>query len=207
MEWSGLIGIITALVAAIAIPLAVKKRKKEAPAKVAEFTAHLHSVGLAAVAVDKEAEQEYPDVFKGTTGEKIEQVFGLDRSRFRYLRIVSSTSQYGTYYYLEFLVMIPYTTAQTIKKTRLRLKKTSAFGGAVSDVYWQGDPALAQSMNYDFSLKDRLMGCPQEELKGGITIQQKKKSSYVKIRTGYSPVSADFLEAVSLVAGHIASRW
>jgi hypothetical protein len=88
------------------------------------------------------------------------------------------------------------------KKTYMGRKKTSVLGGKVIDIEWKGDNSLAQKLNFDYRLKDKLM---QADLKGGIKIFPGSKYEYTRIRTTYFLPELDLLEAIDMIAKHIKS--
>ncbi len=54
MDWASMLGsIIAALVFAIGLPLALRKRKKGGPQNVGQFLHHLHEIGVKASMTEK----------------------------------------------------------------------------------------------------------------------------------------------------------
>ena len=120
------------------------------------------------------------------------------------IEIIGIASQYGTYYFLDYIVRSPNLSSLKPEKTVLVKKKKRHPGGKVLQIHWVGDKYLAQSLNLDYHLESKLL---QAQFKGTITIIPEKKKEYTRIRTGYFLPSPDFFEAVDLIAGHIRSAY
>jgi len=70
---------------------------------------------------------------------------------------------------------------------------------------WKGDKSLAQSLNFDYRLKDKLLQRDVPGLKGSIGIFPEPKHGHTRIRTSYSLPSPEILEALDIIAKHIKS--
>jgi hypothetical protein len=92
---------------------------------------------------------------------------------------------------------------RALKKTRLVRKKSSPLWGEVVAIDWKGDDSLAQSLNLDYSLEDKLLRADANVFKGNIWIFPEPKHGYVRIRTDYLLPSAEIFEAISSIARHI----
>lgn len=211
MDWSELgrilPPIITALAGAIAIPLALRKRKKEAPEKSGGLLSHLQEMGIKAVLLDKGAEQGKVGLGRGS-GQRSESIIRVEGKNFDYINIISVTSQYGVNYYLDYLVKSGGgQSGMKRNKTRMVRKKGVGIGGRLSGIQWQGDEYLVRALNYDYQLEGMLVQANPKELKGGIQIFPESKHEYNRIRTGYFLPSAEFLGALHIIAGQVKSAW
>jgi len=84
-------------------------------------------------------------------------------------------------------------------------KKSSLFKGKVIDIEWKGDDFLAQKLNFDYGLKDKLLQADLSALKGGISIYYEPKRDYARIRTNYFLPTPDLFEATDMIANHVKS--
>ena len=205
MEWENLIGIITAVIAFGVLPLVLRARKKAGPQKVDELLGHLQSNGVNASLMEKGASEE--NIGRGM-GQKSEGLIRLEGRKIDYINIIGVSSQYGTNYFLDYLVLKPGSPVEKRrKKTNMLRKKSSTLWGKTVDIQWQGDEYLSRELNYDFGLKDILMYAKPEELRGGIQIHPEPKHEYARIRTGYLLPSSEMVGALELIAGHIRVVW
>jgi hypothetical protein len=207
VDWGSVAGSIGAILMAILIPLALKKRRKEAPRKPEEFLNHLLQLGVKASLLEKGAAEEKAGVGRAS-GQRSEGVIGLEGKNVAFINIVSLTSQYGVQYFLNYLVKSAGGLGKEKKKRTRMVKKTSSiFGGRVVDIEWRGDDYLSRGLNMDYRLKDYLLQAEPEELKGSIWIFPEPKHEYARIRTGLVLPSVYFFEAIDIIAGHIKSGW
>jgi len=70
---------------------------------------------------------------------------------------------------------------------------------------WKGDKSLAQSLNFDYRLKDKLLQRDVPGLRGSIGIFPEPKHGHTRIRISYSLPSPEILEALDIIARHIKS--
>jgi hypothetical protein len=207
MDWGGIAGSIGAILAAILIPLALRKRKKEAPHKLEEFLGHLSQLGVKAFLLEKGTAEEKVGVGRAS-GQRAEGVIRLEEKNVAFINVVSLTSQYGVNYFLNYLVKSPGGLGkEKRRRTRMVKKRSSVFRGRVVDIEWQGDDYLSRGLNMDYRLKDYLLQAEPDELKGGIWVFPESKHEYARIRTGYVLPSSHFFEAIDIIAGHIKSGW
>jgi len=205
MEWENLIGVITALIALVVLPLALKARKKAGPRKRDELLSHLQGLGVKASLLEKGAQEEKVG---RSWGQKSEGVIRLEGGKIDCINITGVSSQYGTNYFLDFLVeKSSFMNGKERGKTRLFRKRSLTFWGKVVSVQWKGDEYLSRELNFDFRLRDILMYAQPGELRGGIQIYPEPKHEYARIRINYSLPSLELLEAMEAIAGHIRSVW
>ena len=207
MEWSSLIGIITALIFVVFLPLALKARKKAGPQKREELLEHLKAMGVKASLMEKGTEEE--KVGSGRFGgQRSEGLIKLEGRKIDYINVASVSSQYGVNYFLDFLVRKPdWSSEKNRKKTTMVKKRSSGIWGKVVDIEFKGDGHLSRELNFDYQLKDRLMQAQRDKQKSSILIYPEPKSEYARVRTSYLLPSSELLEAIDIIAGHIRSGW
>lgn len=205
MDWESIISLIIALLVVIALPLALRRRKKASAQKREELYQHLKEIGVKASLVEEGNEREKIGLSR-TSGQRSEGIIALQDKNIDSINIISVASQYGTNYFLDYLVKSSNITAsRTVKKTRLTVKKSLFLWGKVVAMEWKGDKSLAQSLNFDYRLKDILLQRDVTGLKGSIGILPEPKHGYTRIRTGHSLPSPEIFEALDIVAKHIKS--
>jgi len=205
MDWESIVSLIIALLVVIALPLAFRRRKKASTQKREELYQHLKEIGVKASLVEKGNEREKIGLSRAS-GQRSEGIIALQDKNIDSINIISAASQYGTNYFLDYLVKSPNITASRIlKKTRLTVKKSSFLWGKVVAMEWKGDKSLAQSLNFDYRLKDKLLQRDVPGLKGSIGIFPEPKHGHTRIRTSYSLPSPEILEALGIIAKHIKS--
>lgn len=206
MEWENLIGVITALIFVILLPLVMRARKKGGPQKREGLLEHLSSMGVKASLMEEDAgEMGAKSRFGGLRSEGI---IKLEGKKIDYINVASQSSQYGVNYFLDFLVKkSDWSGEKNRKRTKMVKKRSSGLWGRVIDVEFRGDDYLSRELNFDYSLKDRLMQAEREKQKTSIWIYPEPKHEYARIRTSYLLFSSDLFEALDLIAGHIKTGW
>lgn len=207
MEWGSIIGVIAALVAAIGLPLAFRKRKQSSPQNVEQLLHHLQEIGVKASPLERGAEEEKVGVSRASS-QRSEGVFKIEGRNIDFINVISVASQYGVHYFLDYLVKSPtWPGKKKRKKTRLVKKKSSGIWGKVVDIVWKGDDYLSRQLNFDYRLKDMLFQAELVELKGSIWIFHEPKYEYARVRTPYLLPSSDLFEAMDIIARYIKSGW
>jgi len=205
MDWESVISLIIALLVVVAFPLALRRRKKASAQKREELYQHLKEIGVKASLVEEGSDKEKIGLSR-TSGQKSEGIIALQDKNIDSVNIISAASQYGTNYFLDYLVKSSnITTNRILKKTRLTVKKSLFLWGKVVAMEWKGDKSLAQSLNFDYRLKDILLQRDVTGLKGSIGIFPEPKHGYTRIRTGHSLPSPEIFEALDIIAKHIKS--
>ena len=203
MEWSSILSVIIAVLIAIVLPLALRKRKKAGPPKREEFYQHLQEIGAAATLIEKGSDKEKIGLSR-SSGQKSEGIIQLQGQKTDFINLLSVASQYGVNYFIDYLVKTPNITAKrTLKKTRLVKKRKSALWGKVIAIEWKGDKPLAQSLNLDYILEDKLVRSGLSDLKGSIWIFPEPKHGYARIRTAYTLPSSEAFQAINVIAKHV----
>jgi len=205
VDWSNISGIIMALLVAIGLPLALKKRKKAAPQSREELSRHLQQIGVEASLVERGSEKEKIGLGRAS-GQKSQGIIELTDRSIDSINVISVASQYGVHFCLDYLVKSPNIAGRRIlKKTTLARKRSPPLFGKVSGIEWKGDRLLAQSLNLDYSLEEKLLQAGPEALNKGIRIFPEPRHGYVRIRTTYLPPSKQMFQAIAIVAKHVRS--
>lgn len=205
-DWSSIIGILFFLLVAILFPLIFRRRRKEEGVKNREgFYQHLREIGLEASLPEGSDDREKIGLGR-VSAQRSEGIIGLEDRNIDSINVVSESTQYGTRYFIDYLVKSPNVMGERIlKKTRLTKKKSPPIWGKVVAIDWKGDNSLAQSLNLDYSLEDKLLRAALNAFKGIIWILPEPKHGYVRIRTDYFLPSAEIFRAISAIAKHIKS--
>ncbi len=205
MDWSNIFPILFALSLAIGLPIALWKLRKGGQKKVEELCQHLQGIGVKASALEKGTGEERKGR-KRFLGQGAVGTVKLAGMNIDSIDVVGVASQYGVNYYLDFLVNRPsFMGGSKKKKTKMNTKKSSLFKGKVVDIEWKGDDFLAQKLNFDYGLKDKLLQADLSALKGGISIYYEPKREYARIRTTYFLPTPDLFEATDMIANHVKS--
>jgi len=204
MDWESIIGLIIAILVVIAFPLAFRRRKKAGSQKGEELYQHLEEMGVKASLVEKGSDKEKIGLSR-ISGQRSEGIIALEDKNIDSINIISATSQYGTNYFLDYLVKSSNITANRIlKKTRLTVKKSLFLWGKAVAMEWKGDKSLAQSLNFDYILKDKLLQSNLNPLRS-VWLFPEPKQGYTRIRTAYSLPSPEIFGAMDIIARHIKS--
>ncbi len=201
--WPAIIGPLVALLIGVALPFLFRKRRKAEAHKVEELGRHLRGVGVQVSRV------EYDDArgrigLGSASGQKAEGVVVFEDRSIESANVVSTSTQYGTTYSINFLVRAPNISAsRMLKKTRLTTRRSPPIWGRVTGIEWKGDASLAQTLNLDYSLADRLLTSEGKVATGNISIIPEPKHGYVRIQTDYSLPSAGAFGALCSIARHI----
>ncbi|MBA7539525.1 hypothetical protein ES705_31804 [subsurface metagenome] len=206
MEWVNILaGIITFLVFAIGLPLALRKRKKSGPQNVEQLLHHLQEIGVKASLAEKSVDEEKVGASRSFM-RRSEDVIKIEGRNIDYINVSSVSSQYGVNYFLDYLVRSSSQSGQKRqKKTRMVRKKSPAIWGRVVDIEWKGDVYLSQQLNLDYRLKDIVLQTEPKELKSNIVIFPEPKHEYARVRTAYLLPSPDLFEAIDIIAKYIKS--
>jgi hypothetical protein len=206
MEWTSILAIIFAALAAIGLPLALGKRKKAGPQRRDELYQHLGKIGVEAALAETGGDEEKVGVSRAS-GQRSEGIIQLRRQNIDSVKVVSVASQYGVNYFVDYLVKSPNITGRhPMKKTRSVRGKSAGLWGKAT-VEWKGDESLARSLNFDYRLKDRLLGAGSDPgaFKGSIWIFPEPKHGYARMRTNYFLPSPETFEAMNIIAKHVKS--
>jgi ABC-type Na+ efflux pump permease subunit len=205
-EWSSIISVVFAFVMIILWALVfLGKKKGEGTKKVEEIYRHLREVGVEASLAEKGDGREKIGLSRAS-GQKSEGLIELEDRNIDSINVVSVSTQYGTRYFIDYLVKASnIIEKRVLKKTKLTKKKSPPLWGKVVAIDWKGDDSLVQGLNLDYSLEDKLLRADVNVFKGNIWIFPEPKHGYARIRTGYLLPSAAMFEAISSIARHIKS--
>ena len=203
MDIAELLPLIVAILTAVALPIGLSLSRKRGKGKIEDLHQHLLDIGLKASFLDEEAAQQTA-LPKPSWGEKIQGVIALEDRKTEYIRLHSASSQYGTNYYIEYLLETPSIAGrEDTRKTSMVKKKSPPLWGKAVDIEWRGDPSLSQRLNLDYQLKYRLVNLYPEPLKGGISVHPEPRYGYTRIRTGYQLPSPDMFASIDTIAKHV----
>ena len=205
MEWGSAFSIIVGVSLVIGLPLALRKRKKVGPQKRDEFCQHLRKIGVKAYLVQMGDDREKIGRTR-SSGEKSMGIIELQDRNIDFINVTGVSSQYGTNYFINYLVRNPnLMEKRKLKKTRLVSRKSSRLWGKVVAIEWKGDESLAKSLNFDYGLENKLL-CPElKDLRASIWIFPGTKHEYARIRTAYFVPSSEALETIGMIAMHVKS--
>jgi len=210
MEWSSIVGPLAAVGVFIIMRLLMRKKKQGGEiAEVEnreEFQQHLHTANVEASLVKKGDDREKIGLGRAS-GQRSEGIIKLEDKHLDSINIVGISSQTGTHYFTDYLVKSPNIMGKRIpKKTTLVKKKSPPIVGQVVGIEWKGDAALAQSLNLDYSLEDKLLRASiNDNFNGNIWIYPEPKHGYTRIRIDYLLPSTDLFGAISTIAKCIKS--
>ncbi len=205
MDWEEIIPIITALLFTVGLPIALLARRKRGPKPAQDFLLHLQGIGVKARALE---EGDEPDAIqpKRSWGEKLDTLAKIEGSNIDYVAITSTSSQYGTNLYINYLVRETGAPGRPDrKKTKMVRRKSPPIWGKVVDIEWKGDPHLSQRLNFDYSLKYKLLNEGLPTLKGDIQIIPEHKAGHTKIKTNFELPSPELFQCLDIIAKHVKS--
>jgi len=185
--------------------LLVGEIKEEATNKIEELYRPLRALGVEVSPVEKGDEREKIGLAHAS-GQKSEGLVELEDRNIDSINIISISTQYGTRYFIDYLVKGSNIMGERVlKKTRLTKKKNPPLWGKVVAINWKGDDSLTRSLNLDYGLEDKLLRADVNAFKGNIGIFPEPEHGYARIRTDYVLPSAEIFEALSGIARHIKS--
>jgi len=205
MDWSNALTIIIGVLVVIGLPLALRKRKKVGPQRREELCQHLQKIGVRAYIAQIRDDREKIGQ-RRSSGEKSMGIIELKNRNIAFINVIGVASQYGTHYFIDYLVRNPnMTEKRKLKKTRLVRRKSALLWGKVVGIEWKGDESLAESLNFDYGLENKLLHSELKDSGGGIWIFPEPKHEYVRIRTAYSLPSPEAFETIGIIARYVKS--
>jgi len=205
-DWSRIFSIIIPLFTLIIMPLLIKKFKKNTAPKIDNLHQHLQSIGIKVSVTEKEGDTGKVGLGGRFSTQKSEGLIELKNSNSSFVNIVADSTQYGINYYLDYLVKNPNLLwSYPHRKTRLVRKRASILRGKTIDIEWKGDSELAQILNSDYRIKDRLFQGGFESIKGNIWIYPELKHGYYRIRSTYFLPTRQIFDAIDIAAKHLKS--
>lgn len=205
-DWSSIIGVLLFLLVVTVLPLILRRRKKvEAAEGIERLYQHLRGLWVEASLAEKGDDREKIGLGRAS-GQMSEGIIELEDRNIDSINVVSVSTQYGMRYFVDYLVKSPNIRGErTLKKTSLTKKKSPPIWGKVVGIDWKGDNSLAQSLNLDYSVEEKLLRADVNAFKGSIWIIPEPNYGYVRIRTYYALPSAEILQAISSIARRIKS--
>ena len=203
MNWESIISALVAILVMASLPLALLRRKKTGARRKEELFQRLGEIGAKASLMEPGDAREKIGPSRAS-GQRSEGIIQLEGGNIDSINIISASGEHGLNYFLDYLMKSPnLTRSRTLKKTWLFRKRNSLLWGRVVDVRWKGDKSLAQSLNFDYRLKDRLLK-PDAGLPG-IRIFPEPGQGYARIRTPYALPTTETLETLDIIARHVRS--
>jgi hypothetical protein len=208
MDWGSIIGIVTAALVGVILPLVIRRRRskkgsKEGLDEAQKLCQHLKAMGIKASLAEVDKTKGRASVKRRSWGEELVGVVELRGKSIDRINLVGVASQYETHYRLDWVVENPHLIGKGAeKKIKLHKGKSPPLWGKVVDVEWRGENPLVRGLNLDYHLKDRLLAT---SFKGDIEVVPEPKQGYVRMRTDYLMPSPDLFEALDIIAGHIQS--
>lgn len=205
MEWAHIIniavGILTASIAAIGLPLALSKRKKQAPKKSGELYSHLQNMGLDLFLPEEETGRGKIGIQRFTSS-KSQGLIGIRGKNIEWINLIGVSTQYGTSYFLDFQISSPNLEIRKPKKVFLKMKRSRENKDAV--ISWKGDESFSMTLSLDFNLEELMK---KSEFKGILEIAPEPKHGCTRIRIPYVLPSPELTEAINIIAGHVKSEF
>ncbi len=185
--------------------MALVTRRKAGPKKVEELSGHLEAIGIRSSTEESDATLAAVGC---SWGEKHMGTLKFSGRSMDAINIVGASSQYGTQYWLDFLVHVAAVQSVSEKKrTWIVRKKTPALWGKVTDVEWKGDESLSRRLNFDYRLRDSLKVMDENLLRGGVSIFAGRKHGWARVRTKYFLPTRDTFEAIGAICRHVKLEW
>ncbi|MFW6129008.1 MAG: hypothetical protein ACOC6P_02035, partial [Candidatus Aminicenantaceae bacterium] len=91
----------------------------------------------------------------------------------------------------------------SIKNTKMKLKKDSFFGREYVDILWKGDDYLTQKLNLDHELKYKLFNSGLSKKNINLKVIPEKEFGYIRIKTNFVLPTYEFIYFIDSVARHI----
>jgi len=207
-SWIQIFSTFIPILTLLALPLLIKKLKKNTTSKVDEFYQHLQGIGIKAYITNLEKDDDTGKVGLGGrfTSQKSEGLIELRNLNSGFINIVADSTQYGVNYYLDYLVKIPNLLwSSPHRKIKLVRKKTSILTGKTIDLEWKGNVSITQILNSDYRIKDKLFQGGFDTMKGNIWIYPEPKHGYYRIRSTYFLPTRLIFDAIDIIAKHIKS--
>jgi len=203
MEWSQILPALLAFLTAFLLPFIFSKRKKQSTEKIKNYSQDLRTMGIDFEKIEEKDEQ-IQFVKNFPWGQKAEGIFKLKNRNIDYILLMSAASQYGVNYFMEYLVKNTFNLRdESLKNTKMKVKKDSLIRGEPVDIIWKGDLYLSQKLNMDYELKHKWLRGPLKEIKVNLKIIPEKKLGYTRIKINYIPPSQELISFIDSIAAHI----
>ena len=198
LDWQIISVILLAISGIAGLVIALRQRGKTGRKKREDFCQHLKEIRIQSSPVERNDQKEKIGI---GTGQRSEGLVLVENANIDFINVISVSSQYGTNYFLDYLVESPKLEGkEAAKKVKLVKKKNQPLWGQVVDIAWKGTTPLTQRLNSDYRLEDMLMA---DSFKGSIEIIPEPKWQYTRIRTTYFLPTPDLFKAMDLIAKDI----
>ena len=200
MNWDIIPGILIAVFAVVGSIIAFRKRGKAGPKNREELYQHLKGMGIRASLEERNDQKEKIGLGRAS-GQKSEGLIIIKNTNIDFINVIGVSGQYGTQYFLDYLVESTRLQGKEApKKVKLEKKKSPPLWGKVVHITWKGANPLAQRLNVNYRLEDMLM---LNSFKESIEIVPDSNWGYIRIRTAYFLPPPDLFKAIDLIAKDI----
>jgi len=183
-----IISIVVVLASAVSGILNSRKAKERAVGGADNFAHHLDMIGIKAEPVENPSVGVKKGDIKGST-------FRLHGSPIDQVSIVPAGNE------LSLVFLIPMYGPSFNKKKKTFMKRAKTKMG--NDIIWKGDPILAQTLNFDFTLNQLLAQIDPKELK--TLVISPLKTNRAEVLTNYFLPSKEMFKALDIIASHLKS--
>ena len=181
--------------------------RKSGKKKVEELRDHLNTIGVKAWIDITEPDDKKKDS-RRSWGFKYLGTLILSGKEIDSINVTGIASQYGANYFLDYIV--PYNnhlSGNTGNKVKLARRRVNDLVGGrkIQDIMWKGDTTLAQKLNMDTHLKEKLTQADLKPVKYNIEIIPEAGRDSYRIRTPYFLPSTDMFVIVNIIAKDVKS--
>jgi len=207
MDWSDILPILIGLLAVVGLPMALRRRRKGGADKVDELYQHLQGMGIKVSTLGGSPDQEKVKA-KRLGVRKSVGVIKIRDKNIDTIDVIGVANQYGVKYFLDFITSSSSLTGkENRKKTIMTKRRRSPLWGEIIDIGWKGDDFLAQKLEFDYRLKDKLLQASPDILNGDIQIFPEPKHRYTRIRTIYFLPTPTLFDAIDTISKHTKQSW
>ena len=205
-EWIQKLSSYIPLLLFLILPVVLNKLKKNTAPEIDELCQHLQGIGIKASIAEIGNDKCKIGLRRRFSTQKSEGLVELRNRNVDSLNMVAASNQYGKDYYIDYLVKNSTMVGNRVpRKTKLVRRKNSLLWGRTVDFEWKGDSILAEILNSDYRIKERLLQGEFESIKGNIWIYPEPKYGYFRIRSSYFLPPRQIFEAIDTVAKHLKS--
>jgi len=198
------IGTFIPLLLFLILPLVLKKLKKNTTPIIDDVYQHLQGIGVKSSITETDNDKCKIGLEGRFSSQKSEGLITLIGKNIDSLNMVAASNQYGKDYFIDYLVKNSTMIGNRVpRKVKLVRRKASFLWGKNVDFEWKGDNALAETLNSDYRIKERLHQGEFELIKGNIWIYPEPKYGYYRIRCSYFLPPKQIFEAIDTVAKHL----
>lgn len=205
-EWIKKISTFIPLLLFLILPIVLNKLKKNTSPNIDDLCQHLQGIGIKASIAEIGNDKSKIGLGGRFSSQKSEGLIELRNRNVDSLNLVAASNQYGKDYYIDYQVKNSTMVGNRVpRKTKLVRRKNSLFWGRTVDFEWKGDSILAETLNSDYRIKQRLLQGEFESIKGNIWIYPEPKYGYFRIRSSNFLPPRQIFEAIDTVAKHLKS--